>query len=256
MFKKLKNLIAVLALALLSGVPLQAQGLLEKYNHAQISEVREIERSISHKENLVITINQFLDCAAAGRIETALIGWSEVPAHIVSTWQRHNESVEEVSISRYSLELAGKIGHDRTDFYGFRALTSDQKIVETLIRNEYGDNKASVVAKYVDGDAFGKFKSLSSLLDELRSFIEEGQITVVNVDFHNVTQKVHDLWKNHCGIDLYEVVPSVRKYEINCPSGIEYIWRVTGRLEGSQTQIMIFRNQLVYISRDGQIGEK
>ncbi|MEW6710905.1 MAG: hypothetical protein AB1403_13850 [Candidatus Riflebacteria bacterium] len=256
MFKKNKKLIAVLAVALLAGIPLQAQGLLEQYNLAQISEVREVERSISHKENLVITINQFLDCAAAGRIETALIGWSEVPAHIVSTWQRQNESVEEVSISRYSLELTGKVGHDRTDYYGFRALTSDQKIIETLIRNESGGNKASVIAKYVDGDASGKFKSLSSLLDELKSFIEEGQITVANVDFHNVTQRVHDLWKNNCGIDLNEVVPSVKKYEINCPSGIEHIWRVNGRIDGSQTQIMIFRNRLVYISRDGQIEVK
>ncbi|MFZ5950414.1 MAG: hypothetical protein ACOYXC_06895 [Candidatus Rifleibacteriota bacterium] len=256
MYKNLKKLIAALAMTVVASFPLQGQGLLEQYNLAQINEVRFVERSISHKENLVITINQFLDCAAAGRIETALIGWNEVPAHIVSTWQRQNESVEEVSISRYSLELAGKIGHDRTDYYGFRALTSDQKIVETLIKNESSDNKASVIAKYVDGDAFGKFKSLSSLLDELKSFIEEGQITSANVDFHNVTQRVNDLWKNNCGVDLYEVVPSVKKYEINCPSGIEYIWRVTGRLEGTQTQIMIFRNRLVYISRDGQIEVK
>ena len=241
---------------LLPFAALPAQSSLDNFNAAVIAEVREAERNLSHKDSMVNTINLFLDCAAAGKIEVALIGWEEVPRHIVDMWQGQNEDAVEVSISRYRLVLAAKLSHEKTDFYGFRAVSAQEKLVETLIMNHSQQHKASLIAKYVDGDAFGKFKSLARVLDELKSFIEEGQISARDCRFSEVTQRVHDLWRRNCGIELYDVDPAVKRFEVNCPSGIEYFWRVTGRADGVHVQILIYRNQLLYVSRNGVVEVK
>jgi hypothetical protein len=256
MKKMLKKLVLGFVLVGFALAPVMANNLLNEFDLQLINEVEEAKRSFSHKDGLVNTINMFLDCAASGRIDVALIGWNEVPAPVVEMWQRQNPDSLEVSISKYSLALSAKIAHDRTDFYSFRSIEAGDRVVETLYQDVPSQQSPAVIAKMVNGDPYGKFKSLSDVLTDLQSFIEEGEIVSSDIRFNEVTQRVHDLWKNNCGLDLFEVDPAVTRFAVNCPSGYETFWRVTGRKDGFQTQIMIYRNQLIYINRNGQIEVK
>ena len=60
MFEKMKKIALTVTACALLAMPVQAQTLLEKYDLEQVQEVRNVTKSISHKESLVNTINLFL----------------------------------------------------------------------------------------------------------------------------------------------------------------------------------------------------
>ncbi|MBF0543790.1 MAG: hypothetical protein HQM08_05120 [Candidatus Riflebacteria bacterium] len=240
------------------GISLSAfAGRLADLEKTFIDETRTAHHSVSHQAGLVNTIDSLFDCTSHGRIQVALIGVSEVPKYVFNSWKKQNPDCAQISISRYRMALDAKNPDSKTDFYRFRSVQSDDKVVETFIQDIYLERRAMRIFTFVNGDPTGQFKNIQSVLEELLYIVEEGTIEVEMVSTQNTPQKVFDLWRANCAPEMADKPFFAEAFRTNSPQGNNVYWRLSiQEANGFEQSILIFNNDLVYNNLNGKIETK
>ncbi len=200
---------------------------LEDLDSAFIVDVQRNHRSVSHLQGLVNTIERILDCASNGRIDVSLIGLGDLPDHVSRFWSTHEQSPQEVSISRYRMALDAKNPEVRTDFYRLRSVTEGGKVVECLVQDIAKDHKAALVFRFVNGDPTGMHQDLAKILEELMSDLEEGFITRTAVPFAEVPLQVHKLWTRLSKLPADAAGVTAERFDVENAGGASVFWRVS-----------------------------
>ncbi|NLI78655.1 MAG: hypothetical protein GX442_19720 [Candidatus Riflebacteria bacterium] len=239
---------ALAGLLLLSWLHAAGATPLAELDQQLITEIQANHQTVSHKAGLVNTIDRLLDCAAAGRIEVALIGFQQTPDWVVATWQKQEPAAKEVSLSRYRLVLEEGKPPAKTDFYRFRTVREDGVVSEILLQNLPKEKRAAIIFQFEDGDPTGQYKNLAATLEDLLSCIEEGQITMTGLAFTEVPQRVNDLWKANADPRLAGEEVTVQRFEADTPGGIDVYWRLSATTAPGHCEqtMLIFRDRLVF----------
>jgi hypothetical protein len=235
--------LVLLGMAMLTA---SSAATLEELNAEYIGAIQLNYQTTSQQLGLVNTIDRLLDCSAAGMIEVDLIGLPSVPEWVAEFWTNLPKGeVAELTISRFRMALDQKHPAARTDFYRFRVVQTDDKVVEHLIQDIRKDKKAALIFRFVNGDPTGYHKNLSDALEDLLSAVEEGsEIAVAPFSILEVPQRVHDLWVRHAVAPWTEA--RAERFTAETPGGAEVYWRVESVGGTTGQTLLINRGKVVY----------
>ncbi|HEY9071716.1 MAG TPA: hypothetical protein VIV61_15770 [Candidatus Ozemobacteraceae bacterium] len=232
----------------------RAQSIAE-LDAAYVAEIQRNSQTVSHREGLRNTIERVLECAANGRIEVALVGMADVSDWVIDAWSRTEKEYQEVSISRYGMELDARQPGVRTDFYRFRTIRKNGEVAETLFQDIRKSKKAAMICTFVDGDPTGQDKPLATVLENLLAAVEEGQITMQPVSYVEAPQRLDQLWKKHAPAINDPALVRVERFTTDTADGEDTYWKLFYRDPngGYEQTMLVWHDRMVYCDLNGRI---
>ncbi|HOY66578.1 MAG TPA: hypothetical protein PLP29_06790 [Candidatus Ozemobacteraceae bacterium] len=232
----------------------RAEGIAE-LDAAYVAEIQRNSQTVSHREGLKNTIERVLDCAANGRIDVALVGMGDVSDWVIDAWSRTEKEYQEVSISRYGMELDARLPGVRTDFYRFRTIRMNGEVAETLFQDITKSKKAAMICTFVDGDPTGQDKPLATVLENLLAAVEEGQITMQPVNYVDAPQRPVQLWKKYSPAIEDPALVRVERFTTDTAGGEDTYWKLFYRDPngGYEQTMLVWHDRMVYCDLNGRI---